>query len=147
MLIKHADCQIIDYSLITHLPVYGDLEVVKTTEHETEFSGESPAELFMELPDGTQLHTTDFVAEDCSLCSIIIHDKDIHQKLESYILKMPEYQILPGEMVGVWVCNNEFSNKWTVGIDFQMDFSPYDDCTCINPVKVFFMPSKEPSVQ
>ena len=147
MLIKHAYGQAIDYSFIAHLPVYGDLVAIKSSEHETEFSGDSPATLFMELPDGTQLQTTDFVAEDCSLSSIIIHDKEIHEQLKRIIYQMPEYQLFPGEMVGVWVCNNEFSSNWTVGIDFTEDFAPYEDCAYINPVKVYFMPSKEPSVQ
>lgn len=142
MLVKHTNGQIIDYSMIVHLPVYGDLEAVKSSEYKTEFSGDSPAEIFMEFSDGTQLHTTDFVAENQVIDALIIHDKHINEKLADIAYKASQFPLWMGEVLKVWLCHDEFTDHWTVGIDYEDDNSlGGEGYVCIDSVKVYFMPT------
>ena len=152
MLIKHKNGQVIDYSMIVHLPAYGDLEAVKSSEYETAFSGNDPAEMFMEFADGTQLHTTAFVAENSGPSEVTILDKAIITKLADMAHNISPLPIWMDEVSTVWVIHDDFTDHWTVGVeylqravtdpDFPEDEWPSDEdaCAFINSVKVYFLP-------
>ena len=152
MLIKHKNGQVIDYSMIIHLPAYGDLEAVKSSEYETAFSGNDPAEIFMEFADGTQLHTADFVAENSGPSEATILDKAIITKLADMACRTSPLPMWMDEVSKVWALHDEFTDHWTIGVeylqrgvtdpDFPEDEWPSDEdaCAFINSVKVYFLP-------
>ena len=153
MLVKHADGQVIDYSMIVQLPGFGDVEAVKSSVFKTDFSGNAPAELIMEFEDGKQIRTTDFVAENKFLDELTITDSKISKRLADVSAVLSKYGILMDEVLKVWLCHDDFSAYWTVGVDYKElsaenadypeegHFEETEDCVYIDTVKVYFMPA------
>lgn len=142
MLIKHKSGQVIDYSMIVHLLPYGDVEDVKSSEHKTDYSGNIPAELFIEDKEGEFLRTTDFLAvHDIFLTEFIILDRNVIDRITDII---QEKGVSIEEMGTVTLLHDSTSSdKWTI-VSFckGISFNPFidDDAVCIDVLSVFWLP-------
>ena len=142
MLVKHKNGQVIDYSMIVHLPPYGDVEAVKSSEHETEYSGNIPAELFIEVKEGEYLRTTDFLAvHDNSLTEFTILDRNVIDRVADMI---QEQRVVIEEMDTVTLLHDSItSDRWSIvsfynGISFNPAID--DDAACIDVLSAFWLP-------
>lgn len=142
MLIKHKNGQVIDYSMIVHLLPYGDVEAVKSSEHKTEYSGNIPAELFIEVKEGEFLRTTDFLAvHDNFLTEFTILDRNVIDRITDII---QEKGVSIEEMGTVTLLHDSTSSdKWTIVSFYKgISFNPFidDDAVCIDVLSVFWLP-------
>lgn len=142
MLIRHKNGRIIDYSMLVHLPPYGDVEAVKSSEHKTEYSGNIPAELFIEVKEGEYLRTTEFLAvHDNSLDEFTILDRDVISSIADILL---EKGVAIEKMGTVTLLHDSTSSdKWTIVSFYEgISFNPFfeDDAACINVLGAFWLP-------
>lgn len=86
MLIKHKNGQSIDYSLIARMPPFRSVKAFKSSEFHTEYSGNMPAELVINIVGNKYIRTTNFIAQytdDLSEFEII--DKTVQTALVNMI--------------------------------------------------------------
>lgn len=111
MLITMENGKRVDYSIFSVEQPYGEVVSVESAFYKTPISGNTPANMVIQLDTGEQFATPHFYATDKTFCEFFITDQAL---IDCIVAKLPKVYIENLTAVGVVECDGD----WSLFVEF-----------------------------